>query len=229
MEVLEKTGFDPDHFPQVGRGDISAYEVKDDDRGVVAEFVFEPIMLTFQSKEAGREIWEDRVFIRINVKGNDKMEVFRQAGEHDLRRFPLQYRAFQEGQAQAKRGTPIERLPGVTPAMAKMLRNVHITTVEDLTEVADVNLPHLGIGGSELRRRAAEYLKNGLAANEEATRELQGLGKIVEDQRVAIEKANALIEAQAADMAAMRDQLVSLNQTPKGAIKKRRGQAKGLG
>jgi hypothetical protein len=70
---------------------------REDDRGVVANFYLDKVLLGFKSREAGREIYEDREFVSIRVKGQDKMEVVREVTEQDKQRFatavlPLQAR-----------------------------------------------------------------------------------------------------------------------------------------
>ena len=93
---LNNNRVNPDFIP----ADLDEMVPKDDDRGVVAEFFIDKVHMGFKSREAGYPIHEDRPFIRIRVKGNDKTETVREVQEPDKRRFPHQWKAFCEGQTQ---------------------------------------------------------------------------------------------------------------------------------
>jgi hypothetical protein len=195
--------FNPDSF-NAGFGSKDAFlgeynlqsdgRQRDDDRGVVANFFLDKVLLGFKSREAGREIYEDREFVSIRVKGQDKMEVVREVTEQDKQRFGQQYWRFKQGQEQAKVGTPIERLPGMTPSTIHLYKQNNIKTIEDLSEVADSNLQNLGPGARELQRQAQEFISNGKVAN-------LALEKKVEEQATALSEAMELIRAMQAQLA----------------------------
>jgi hypothetical protein len=195
--------FNPDSF-NAGFGSKDAFlgeynlqsdgRQRDDDRGVVANFYLDKVLLGFKSREAQREIYEDREFISIRVKGQDKMEVVREVTEQDKQRFAAQYYRFKQGQEQSKVGTPIERLPGMTPSTIHLYKQNNIKTIEDLCEVADSNLQNLGPGARELQRQAQEFISNGKVAN-------LALEKKVEEQAQALSEAMDLIRAMQAQLA----------------------------
>lgn len=167
----------------------------DDEKGVRAEFLLHPVLMGFKSKEAGREIYEDREFVSIMIRGSDKTHVLREATELDKRRFARAYAQFKLGAEQTRVGTPIERLPGVTPSSALMLKQHNIKTIEDMSEVADGFLQNLGTGARELQRQAKEFLSNGKQANAQMQSEMDQLRALLAEQQKQIE---ALMEVKTA-------------------------------
>lgn len=155
--------FNPDELPTNTQDTNALYAMvpqENDDRGVKAEFSVQPVHMGFRSREEGRQIFEDRVFVRILVKGNDKMEVVREATEQDFRRFPREYAAFKAGSPQLRVGTPLSAIAGLGPSMILHLESLNIHTVEDLAECGDNVLPNLGTGARILRDKAQAMLGN---------------------------------------------------------------------
>ena len=171
---------------------LDHYVPKDDDRGVIAEFKVEPVLMGFKSKEANREIYEDREFVRILVKGNDKMEVVAEVTDQHRRRFPFQYERFKAGMAQLKSGTPIDRVPGISPSTVKNYISLNIRTIEDLAEVGDNVLDNLGMGARDNREKAIKYLANGRVANDEAASKVRALEEKVAELTALVESMSAV-------------------------------------
>lgn len=173
---------------------------RDDDRGAVAKFFIAPVYMGFKSEQAGKAVYEDREFVSIRVKGQDKTEHVCEVREEDKRRFAFQYQQFKAGQSQAKAGTPIERLQGVSPSAVLLFRQHNIRTIEDLAEVADGHLANLGMGARDLQRQAIAYLSNGKVANDELTKRLDALeadskakDATIAEQQALLADATALI------------------------------------
>lgn len=173
---------------------------RDDDKGVHAEFSLYAVLMGFKSKEAGKEIFEDREFVTIRIRGQDKTEVVREATELDKRRFPRQYAEFKAGNRQARMGTSILQLVGMTPARAMTFQQFNIHTIEDLAEVADGYLQNLGMGARDLRRQAQEFVSNGKTANSELQAKLdtqqQQIAQLMElTQKLSDQNAQLLAKA----------------------------------
>lgn len=177
--------FDPGSFPGAPSSEafINQYVPKDDDRGVHAEFYLYPVLQGKKSHDAGREIYEDKEYVRIQVKGNDKMIVERQATEQDLKRFPYQYQQFKKGEQQRRIGTPIARL-GLGPSQILSFQSLGVFTIEDMAEVTDTNLSNFGIGARELREKA-----KGIVSGSAQGEELSKLKEMVEKQSEELAKA----------------------------------------
>lgn len=159
--------------------DLTSLIPKDDDTGVHATFYVAKVHMGFKSREAGYPIYEDQEFVRILVKGNDKMMVERPATIEDKQRFQYQYAKFKEGESQLKSGTPLTYLPGVSPATAAEFERLNIRTVQDLAEVGDNVLDNLGVGGRTLRDRARAFVGEEPVAVRELRNELEEKDKLL--------------------------------------------------
>lgn len=174
---------------------------QEDDKALVVEFFVGKKLLGAKSTEAGREIFEDREFVKIQIKGQDKQVVIREVGNADRQKYPFAYQQFQHQKPAAVVGTPIEQLPGMGPSQAHNLKGINLRTVEDLANVSDENtLQRIGMGARDLVNRAKAWLT-------------QSAPKAVE-----LEQENARLRQEMAErdrkrdeeMAEMREQLASL-------------------
>lgn len=128
-----------------------------------AAFYYQPVRLKKKSEEAGRDIFEDRVYILILSPGQSKTEMRREAKDIDKQEYPEAWKAFQEGKGEPLVGTPVELLPGMTPSRIKELHAVHVRTIEQLAAVPDQNLRNLGHDAHTLRNKAAGFLEKNTA------------------------------------------------------------------
>lgn len=170
---------------------IRQYVPADDGRDVIVSFEVVSDYQPAKSREANREIYEDVIYIRKSVRGNDKLEVVRPVRDEDKREFPFSWQEFQKGNEAAERGTNISKLPGVDAPTLRFLHQKNIFTIEDMALVNDNNLQNLGTGGRELRRKAVEYVQS-----HQGTQEADGLRELVAKQSADLAKAMALIERQ---------------------------------
>lgn len=68
------------------------------------------------------------------------------------------YKAFKAGQEIAVVGTPIQNWPGLSPTQYKTMQSLHIRSVEDLAQSNEETINRLGMGGRQLKQRAADWL-----------------------------------------------------------------------
>jgi hypothetical protein len=205
-------------YSQAAKDFIKQYVPTDDDEGCIGTFEtvreFKPAKsqkLREEAVAAGREpgpdceIYEDVVFIRINIRGNDKLEVHRPANEADKRRFPFAWQEFQKGEAAASRGTHLNKLPGLDAPTIRTYNAKNVFTVEDLALVTDTHLPNLGTGSREKRQQAIEYVQStkGSAVTQAQIKESQDavaqMREVVTSQGEQLAKAMALIEKLSAE------------------------------
>lgn len=151
---------------------------------------------SFRSTAEGRKIFEDHVYIRIMAPANRQNVIERRATDEDKERFPLHYTQFIQGQEQLAIGTPLAELYGLTPSQVLELKALKVETVEQLAGLPDTTVQLLGIGGQELKRRAAAWLArasgtDALAAqNVQLQKELAELRELLQT-RLADEKKAA--------------------------------------
>jgi len=120
------------------------------------------------SEEAGKPIYEAVPYVEIIAPGNDKERINRRVKEEDKKRWPNEWRAFEEGrEAPDFDGLPVTEWPQVDRAIARTLHESNIFTVEQLAEVPDVNLQALGMGMMNLRNKARKWVKEQRGSAEE--------------------------------------------------------------
>lgn len=165
------------------------------EQGVHVEFLLHPVVNGMKSKEAGREVCDDKPHVRIRVAGNDKDEFFGPVNEQIRARFSEEWDAFQKGMETPKSGTPIERWPEATPGMVRNFKALNIHTVEDLAALPDFGMQKLGMGAQEWRRKAQRFLSLAQTAAD--------VGQLDE-----LREANAKLSDQVAEMQAQIAQLL---------------------
>jgi len=126
------------------------------DKNLHVEFTLEPFHLEFQSRQEGRQIYEDRPFITIYYPGDTTKVTKRFAEELDFHRFAPQWDAFQRQASQASTGFPLKEWTHITKSQAMELAAMHIHTVEQLAAVPDGQLRILG--ANDLVARAKHYV-----------------------------------------------------------------------
>ena len=130
---------------------------RQDDSACYAQFKMDKKLMGFKSHEAGRPIYEDREYVSIMVKGQDKQVFWSEVTPEIKQRFPQAYAAFKAGVAAPVVGTPIEML-GLGPSSVEMMRLKGVRTVEDLAQLGDSGLEGLGMGARELQAKAKAFL-----------------------------------------------------------------------
>lgn len=137
----------------------------DPDAALIAEFYIRPVQNIFQSSKQGRPIFEDIIYIKINVPGLKEMQVDTPARTDHQARFPRQYQHFiNKTQGDAKEvGTPLTEWPVMTRSAAEEFRALKFYTVESIANASDSAITNLGmIGGMSpytLRDKARAFLQ----------------------------------------------------------------------
>ena len=128
----------------------------------------------FRSKEEGRKVFNEYVYIRILMPANRLSEIERRATEEDKLRFPRQYAAFLAGAEQLSSGTPLKELPTISPVQVMELKALKVDTIEQLAGMPDHTAQVLGTGGLDLKKRAQVYLAR-FTANDVLATQVQEL------------------------------------------------------
>lgn len=136
------------------------FDPRGEEKGVFATFYIYPEPHNARSEVEGRPIFVDKEYIRIITAGDTRGTVERRVTPEDIARFPRQYAQFKQGLEQLGSGTPVEQWPYLSPARIAELKAANVRTVEALAELPDSFLPKIGMGGMELRQRAAAWLES---------------------------------------------------------------------
>lgn len=139
--------------------------VNNPDAALIVEFYTRPVQNIFQTSKQNKPVFEDVIYVRINVPGLKDMQVDTPARSDHQRRFPQQWQHFlQRTQGDAREiGTPVAEWPVLTRSQAEEFRALKFFTVESVANASDAAIQNLGmVGGMSvhaLRERARAFLK----------------------------------------------------------------------
>lgn len=159
------------------------------DRGLYPVFSMQAVRDDDASLKEGREVFRDVEWIDIHIIGDNLTKPSRPVTDEDRARFRDAYQAFKNQSIVAQNGTPVTEWPPVSKSMALMLKSLNIHTVEQLAEVADVNLKWLG--AREMQQKAKAWLAQ--------AKEGAGIGVLMEENR----RLSVEMEAMKNQMAAL--------------------------
>ena len=137
---------------------------RDPDAALIVNFYVKPIQNTFQSNKEKRPIFEDVIYVRIDVPGVKDMQVDRPAMSTDQKRFPKQYQHFVNMTQGDSReiGTPLSEWPLLTRSQAEEFRSLKFFTIESVANASDLNINAMGMMGGmspfALREKARAFL-----------------------------------------------------------------------
>lgn len=177
------------------------YDPREEAKGLVIQFFSDARKNNAKSLEEGREVYEEKEFVKIVPIGDRTTEIIREATEKDKERFAPWYEAFKKNQEMPVSGTPLEEWPSVGVAKIKELKSANVRTVEELAAISDAHLKAIGLGGVELREKARAFLeaaKDGAAIqkyadeNTKLKEEIQFLNKKIEELEAIIKEERAV-------------------------------------
>jgi len=120
--------------------------------------VFEKRAMPVENKRSKEVKYEDVIWVTIFNKGDPKNIIERPMREFDKERWPQHWEAYLKNEEPPINGIPLEDFPQITPAERMRCKQLHIRTVEDLTNLPDAQLESLGGRGRALQKAAREYV-----------------------------------------------------------------------
>ena len=162
---------------------------------MVVSFALDAMENPEKSKEKGRHVFDDVEMISIRAPG--AVDILRRpVRPEDKKTYAKEYLAWKTNQNQeAVSGTPLEQWPPVKKSQVLEARVAGILTVEQLSDVADVNLQRLGPGWMALRQKARDWL---LAAKDGAA--MSKLRDELDDAQNRIATMEKMLARQAAEL-----------------------------
>lgn len=186
----------PDGSVQTGPGDSS----------MLCIFYKRAVHSEVKSAQAGRPIYEDMDYVRIQQPGETTQVVDRPARDDDKRRWPAQWQAYASGKDQVAEGTPLGLLFPRHPSAIAMLQALGIMTVEHLANASATAIASIGMHGQDYVNYAQKYI-NGASSgaafhqmqmeNEQMKRDNNRLQKTVDDLQHQMQQIQASMLAQA--------------------------------
>jgi exonuclease VII small subunit len=130
----------------------------EEDKFLAVKFHKKAIHNKFKSEQEGRQVYEDVDWINIKIPGDRTSEVSRKVREEDKERFEYQWNNYINKQESLANGTPVDVLPGISPAQAANLKAIKVETIEQLSNLHEKAIKNL-FEGRELVKSAEKFLK----------------------------------------------------------------------
>ena len=138
---------------------------QDPDSIMIAKFYVRAVCNEFKSKEQGRKIFEDILFVEYYPAGSTLLKMDVPANDMHKQRFHKQWAYYQltNGGDSREVGTPLSQWAILSPADVENLRAMKFNTVENVAGASDTALQSIGMGAGGmaphvLRARAQAYL-----------------------------------------------------------------------
>jgi hypothetical protein len=173
------------------------------------------------SIEAGRPIYKEFDFVRINVPGDSLNEIDTYAMEEHKTRFPVQWARYQNqiGDHQDIVGTPLEQWTQISRSQADELRGLKFVTVESIANASDLQIQKIGMAAGmnpyAFRDKAKAFLNLANQVGESNQRE-EELSKLRQENASLKMESDAKLAKQQEQI----DALMAMVAKPKGRPKK---------
>lgn len=131
-----------------------------DDSQLLVMFYTKEIENAAKSLQAGRPIFENQIYIKIQHPGEPYNVIDRPANDQDKQRFRGNWEKFLVNRSQVPEGTPIGLLFPNNPAFAATLRGQGVYTIEQAANLSGHAIDNIGRGAQEIVNRAKKYLEN---------------------------------------------------------------------
>ena len=140
--------------------DYRDFQTNEADKSLLVKFFVKPREDKTASVREGRPIFRDTEYIDIKIPGNRGSGACRPATEEDKKRFPEHYAKFKQRVTDERdEGTPLSEWAPMSRSTAEELAFFHVKTVEQLANMADVQVAKFK-GLFELQAKAKAWLKN---------------------------------------------------------------------
>lgn len=137
--------------------DYKDHQSAEADKNLAIRFYLDAVHNEDKSKEAGRPVYDEVVFIEKRVRGDRNNVVQRPARDGEERQYAEAYRAFRNNEEQAVSGTPLKEWPTIGVAMLKELQHMGFHTVEQLASASDTVCGKFA-GLQTFKQKAINYL-----------------------------------------------------------------------
>jgi len=159
-------------------------------------FQVRPVKNNFKSEQAGRDIFEEKIFIIKIPSDAQYNRPERPMRESDKFEYPEEWAAFERTGQSRIIGIPIEHWPQLSMTQKAEFKAMHIHTVEQFAALPDSVVQKI-MGGMELRLKAIAYVETGKDA--EFIVKLKAEAKAENDAlRSELAELRAMIEGQTA-------------------------------
>lgn len=203
------SGYIGDGVPDSGRFEMrpdGSVQTGPSDSSMLCIFYKRAVHNAVKSAQAGRPMYEDMDYVRIQQPGETTQVVDRPAQQADKQRWPHQWQAYAAGKDQVAEGTPLGLLFPRHPSAVAMLQAIGIMTVEHLANASATAIAAIGMHGQDYVNYAQKYIhgaSSGAAFHqmqmelENTKRQNERLAKQVDDLTHQMQQYNAMMLANA--------------------------------
>jgi len=142
--------------------DFSAYEQMLNSRpptvsNVRLRFFHDAIENKAKSAEAGRPIYDQVEMVSL-INPGSRDELIKKVDDRIRSQYSSAYEHWRKTQQQPSDGTPLEMVPFLNVAQVRELRALNVESLEHLAGLSDMLKQRIGMGATELVRKAQAYL-----------------------------------------------------------------------
>jgi len=129
------------------------------DKNLAVFFYRKSVPNALKSQQAGTRFHDEFDYIKMHAPGEQLQVIDRPVVENDKRRFPVQWRAYENNRRQIVDGIPIDMLFPSHPGYADNLRSYGVHTVEQCANLSASAMDAIGMGAQDYQNRARDYLE----------------------------------------------------------------------
>ena len=177
----------------------------EDNRGKMAVF-FHAVQVqnNFLTAQEKRPIFQERIFLKKLVPGDNTLTIDRPMREQDIEDYPVEWARFEQKKEATVAGTPIEVWTAISETQKAEFKALNIFTIDQFAQLADI-VGNKIMGFNDLREKARTFIA--------ASQDSQMFDKI----RAETDKK---LQAQDVEMAELRAMIAELTAKKSGRPKK---------
>lgn len=126
--------------------------------GITPIFLMEEVLDAVETEKQGRTVYKALERVRIHIAGDPFSAPVHPVDDFQKARFAKEYEAWTRDRTRTIPGTPLKEWPLATPIMIKELEAIHVYSVENLRDIADVHVGRIP-DGRIMREKARAWLE----------------------------------------------------------------------
>lgn len=154
------------------------------------------------SENQGRPIFREEERVEIIMPGNPHTRPVARVSNEHRERWPKEYEAFKAGMEMSPEGTPLEEWPILKRSQVMELKALGFKTVEHVSNMDDLAIQRIGMGGRRLKELAEGFLDDAarIAMTTQLSAENERLVTEVADLRRQVVEMGALTQQTFAEL-----------------------------
>lgn len=188
----ETAGWTDESFMESNRGKMAVF------------FHAVQVQNNFLTTQEKRPIFQERIFLKKLVPGDNTLTIDRPMREQDIEDYPVEWARFEQKKEATVAGTPIEVWNAISETQKAEFKALNIFTIDQFAQLADIAGNKI-MGFNDLREKARAFIA--------ASQDSQMFDKIRAE-------TNKKLQAQDVEMAELRAMIAELTAKKSGRPKK---------